>query len=60
MKWWIRIGVGVVDMDEFRMVDMDRELGWEIWYIFGKGALVTKGGKGLEMVGITLSQLWLQ
>ena len=64
MKWWIQIGVGVVDMDEVRLAHMDRDRG-KNWGgkcgIFLEKGHYYKGRKRFRNGGYyTLYQLWLQ
>ena len=65
MKWRIRIGVGVVDMDEVGLVHMDRDrgvrIGKEDIAYFWKRAIIYKGSESFRNgTYYILYQLWLQ
>ena len=49
MKWRIRIGVGVVDMDEVGLVHMDRDRGGKDWE--GRYSIFLEKGHYLQREG---------
>ena len=65
MKWRIRIGVGVVDIDEVGLVHMDRDrrvrIGKEDIAYFWKRGIIYKGRESFRNGAYyILCQLWLQ